>query len=185
MREFFKILGRFLPPYRMNLVMTVIFTITATVSGLFSFYMMKPILEILFGISSVVLDKQPVSFESVKAFTTSVENNFYYFISNLVKTNGEGRALAIIGFILIFFTLLKTGLTYLSSYTLIPLRAGIARDIRLLVYKKILDLPIGFFTEQRKGDIMSRMSSDVQEVENSIFSSITIVFKNLIIIAVY
>lgn len=185
MREFFKILGRFLPPYRMNLVMTVIFTITATVSGLFSFYMMKPILEILFGISSVVLDKQPVSFESVKAFTTSVENNFYYFISNLVKTNGEGRALAIIGFILIFFTLLKTGLTYLSSYTLIPLRAGIARDIRLLVYKKILDLPIGFFTEQRKGDIMSRMSSDVQEVENSIFSSITIVFKNPIIIAVY
>ncbi|MFB6320725.1 ABC transporter ATP-binding protein [Saccharicrinis sp. FJH54] len=185
MRDFLRILRRFIPPYKTNLVLNIVLTILSTFAGLFSFYMMKPILEILFGISEVSYVHKAISFESFQAFTKAVENNFYYFISNMIEVKGKSYALGLIGILLITFTLLKTGLAYLAAYTIIPMRAGVARDIRDLIYKKIINLPIGFFSEKKKGDIMSRMSSDVQEVENSIFNSIEIMFKNPIIILIY
>lgn len=185
MRDFIRILRRFIPPYKTNLTLNIILTILSTVAGLFSFYMMKPILEILFGLSEATYVHQTISFENIKAFTQSLENNFYYYIGNLMSVKGKSYTLGMIGVLLISFTLLKTGLAYLAAYAIIPMRAGVARDIRGLIYKKILLLPIGFFSEQKKGDIMSRMSSDVQEVESSIFNSIEIMFKNPIIILIY
>ncbi|MFB6344027.1 ABC transporter ATP-binding protein [Saccharicrinis sp. FJH62] len=185
MKDFFKILRRFIPPYKTNLTLNIVLTILSTFAGLFSFYMMKPILEILFGISKETYIHQNISYESIKAFTDSLSNNFYYYIGHLIDMKGKSYTLGFIGIFLIVFSLLKTGLAYLAAYSIIPMRAGISRDIRDIIYKKILDLPIGFFSEQKKGDIMSRMSSDVQEVENSIFNSIEIMFKNPIIILIY
>ena len=185
MRDFIRILRRFIPPYKTNLVLNIVLTILSTFAGLFSFYMMKPILEILFEISNEVYVHQAISYESFKAFANSLGNNFYFFIGNMIDERGKSYTLGLIGLFLIVFTLLKTGLAYFASYSIIPMRSGVARDIRDLIYKKILNLPIGFFSEQKKGDIMSRMSSDVQEVETSIFNTIEIMFKNPIIILIY
>lgn len=185
MRDFLRILKRFIPPYKSNLIINIVLTILSTFAGLFSFYMMKPILEILFGISETIFTRTEISFDSLQAFTQSLENNFYYYIGSLINEKGQSYALGLIGLLLISFTLLKTGLAYLAAYAIIPMRAGVARDIRGLIYKKVLLLPIGFFSEKKKGDIMSRMSSDVQEVESSIFNSIEIMFKNPVIILIY
>lgn len=187
MKDFIKVLRRFIPSYKSNVVLNIVFTILSTIAGLFSFYMMIPILEILFGINKDAVDLvyQNVSFESIDSFTAIIKNNFYVYINETIQVKGQSFALGLIGILLLVFTLLKTGLAYFASYIIIPMRGGIARDIRALIYKKILELPIGFFSEKRKGDIMSRMSSDVQEVESSIFSSIEIMFKNPIVILIY
>lgn len=184
MRDFIKILRRFLPPYLTFFRLSILFTILGTVSSVFSFAMIRPILGILFGTVDTVSDQWTfgVDTTNVKAL---IENNFNYYVSQAIVISGKSHTLALVGFFLVVLTLLKTGLMYLGSFFIIPLRSGIVRDVRNSLYKKVISLPIGFFSDERKGDVMSRMTGDVQEVETSVVSTIDIMFKNPIMIAVY
>jgi ABC-type multidrug transport system, ATPase and permease components len=142
-----------------------------------------PILEILFKMDTKVYAFIPWSAD--KGLKEIVINNFYYYVTELIKSYGASTTLLILGLFLAIMTFLKTGAYFLSSSTMIPIRTGVVRDIRTKLYKKILSLPLGFFSEERKGDIMARMSGDVQEVENSIMSSLDMLFKNPILIIIY
>jgi subfamily B ATP-binding cassette protein MsbA len=179
MKEFFKLMRRFIPPYKGKIVLNLIYNILGAVFGAFSFAMMIPALKILFQTEELVTEKVPMSF-SIDA----VSQNFNYYISQFVTTHKPQDALILIGIVLVFATLLKVGFTYLASFVLISLRNGIVYDIRSLIYKKIIGLPLGYFSEERKGDIMARITSDVQEVENSIANSLDMMIKNPIIIIV-
>ncbi len=181
MKEFFKIIKRFVPPYKKNLALNIIFNILAAFLTLFSFAVIIPILEMLFGIKEGHYDYMPMDAGSLKDV---VINNFYYYTQLMIADWGPSGALAGLAALLVVMTGLKTGVTYLSSYFIIPMRSGIVRDIRNYMYDKILNLPISFFTEARKGDVMARMTGDVAEIENSIMSSLDMFFKNPIMIIV-
>ena len=182
MREFIEILRRFVPPYKKYLALNIIFNILAAVLTLFSFALIIPILEMLFmGDKSVAYEYMEWGSASLKDVAI---NNFYYSAYYCKMHLGASLTLMLLCVALVFMTFLKTGATYLSSYFLIPIRSGIVRDIRNFVYDKIVSLPIGFFTSERKGDVMARMSGDVAEVENSIMASLDMMFKNPIMIIV-
>lgn len=181
MKEFFKIIKRFVPPYKKNLALNIIFNILAAFLTLFSFAVIIPILEMLFGIKEGHYDYMTLDAGSLKDV---VINNFYYYTQVMIADWGPSGALAGLAALLVVMTGLKTGVTYLSSYFIIPMRSGIVRDIRNYMYDKILNLPISFFTEARKGDVMARMTGDVAEIENSIMSSLDMFFKNPIMIIV-
>ena len=182
MREFIEILRRFVPPYKKYLALNIIFNILAAVLTLFSFALIIPILEMLF------MGDKGVAYEYMEWGSASLKdvaiNNFYYSAYYCKTHLGASLTLMLLCVALVFMTFLKTGATYLSSYFLIPIRSGIVRDIRNFVYDKIVSLPIGFFTSERKGDVMARMSGDVAEVENSIMASLDMRFKNPIMIIV-
>ena len=182
MNEFFKILRRFVPPYKKYLALNILFNILAAILTLFSFAVIIPILEMLFqiddGMTYAYMTLQDGSLKDVAV------NNFYYYTQESISNWGASTTLALLAGLLIFMTFLKTGATYLSSYFIIPMRSGIVRDIRNFVYDKIVVLPISFFTSERKGDVMARMSGDVAEIENSIMASLDMMFKNPVMIIV-
>ena len=184
MREFFKVLTRFVPPYRKYLVLTVVFNILSAVLNIFSFATLIPILTILFRTEEnlMVTDWMPWGSGDIKE---TLSNNSNYIVQQLLIDYGPTTTLLFIGLLLTFMTLLKTGAYFLSSATMIPIRTGIVRDIRNLMYQKINSLPLGYFSEERKGDIIARMSGDVQEIENSIMASLDMLFKNPILIVAY
>ncbi len=181
MKDFFKIIKRFVPPYKVNLALNIFFNILAAILTLFSFAVIIPILEMLFGIKEAHYAFMPVGSASIKDVAI---NNFYYYTQVMIADWGPSGALAALSALLVVMTGLKTGTTFLSSYFIIPMRSGIVRDIRNYMYDKILQLPISFFTDAHKGDVMARMTGDVAEIENSIMSSLDMFFKNPIMIIV-
>ena len=184
MKEFFKVLLRFVPPYRKYLVATVMFNILSAVLNIFSFATLIPILTILFRTEENLMatDLMPWDSGNVKEV---LSNNANYYVQQMLIDYGATTSLLVIGLLLAFMTLLKTGAYFLSSATMIPIRTGIVRDIRNMMYRKITSLPLGYFSEERKGDIIARMSGDVQEIESSIMASLDMLFKNPILIVAY
>ncbi len=181
MKDFFDILRRFVPPYKKYLILSIIFNFLAAFLTLFSFLVIVPILEMLFKVKEISYAYMPVGSAPLKEV---MSNNFYYYTQEAVSQWGASATLALLAVLLIIMTGLKTGVTYLSSYFVIPMRSGIVRDIRNYVYDKIVTLPISFFTSERKGDVMARMSGDVAEIENSIMASLDMMFKNPVMIIV-
>ena len=184
MKEFFQILRRFIPPYKKYLALTVIFNILSAVLNIFSFAALIPILQILFRTedTGTATHLMPWSLDNIKEV---LANNADYYVTQLIGDMGPTTTLLLIGLFLAFATFLKTGAYFLSSSTIIPIRTGVVRDIRNQLYHKITSLPLGFFSEERKGDIIARMTGDVQEVESSIMSSLDMLFKNPILIISY
>lgn len=181
MKDFFQLLRRFASPYKWNIALNVLFNMLAAFLTIFSFAFIMPILQMLFKINTQHYSYMHLSDGSLKDVAF---NNFYYYTERVIADYGESATLALLAFGLVFMTLLKTGVTYLSSFFIIPMRNGIVRDIRNEMNRKILALPIGFFTEERKGDVMARISGDVTEIEASVMSSIDMLFKNPIMILV-
>ena len=184
MKEFIHVLRRFVPPYKRYLVWSVVFNILSAVLNIFSFMAIIPILQILFqtGGDNVPQNLMPWSWDNLQE---AFSNNANYYVGQLIQNIGPTTTLLVIGIFLAFMTFLKTGAYFLSSATIIPIRTGVVRDIRNQLYHKITSLPLGFFSEERKGDIIARMSGDVAEVENSIMSSLDMLFKNPILIIAY
>ena len=181
MKELFVILRRFVPPYKKFLALNILFNILAAFLTLFSFALIIPILEMLFKIKEAGYHYMPLGSASLKDVAF---NNFYYYTQESIVRFGPISTLALLAAALVLMTALKTGATYLGSYFIIPLRSGIVRDLRNYVYDKITTLPISFFTSERKGDVMARMSGDVAEIENSIMASLDMFFKNPVMIIV-
>ena len=184
MKEFIKILRRFVPPYKKYLVLTIIFNILSAILNIFSFAAIIPILNILFKTEESLrqVDFIPWTQGDIKE---TMSNNMNYYVQELIIDMGATTTLLLIGLFLAFATFLKTGAYFLSSASIIPIRTGVVRDIRNQLYQKITALPLGFFSEERKGDIIARMSGDVQEIESSIMSSLDMLFKNPILIIAY
>lgn len=181
MGDFMKLLRRFVPPYKKYLCLNLLFNLLAAVLTVFSFAIIIPILEMLFGIRETGYSYMAVGQGDLKEV---ILNNFYYYTQEGIASFGPSKTLALLAALLVAMTALKTGTTYLSSYFIVPLRNGIVRDIRNSMYEKILRLPIGFFTGERKGDVMARMSGDVAEIEASVMASLDMLFKNPVMIIV-
>lgn len=184
MKEFIRVLRRFVPPYKKYLVLSVVFNILSAVLNIFSFAAIVPILQILFNTG------ETESVTSLMAWGDGdlkdvMGNNANYYVNGMISDWGPTTTLLIIGLFLAVMTFLKTGAYFLSSATIIPIRTGVVRDIRNQLYRKITSLPLGFFSEERKGDIIARMSGDVQEIETSIMSSLDMLFKNPVLIIAY
>ena len=184
MGEFFKVLRRFVPPYKKYLILSILFNVLTAFLTLFSFALIIPILQMLFKVDTTHYEYMAMSWTSFGEVKTAAVNNFYYSIQYLIESNGPVLTLAVLAAALIVMTALKTGTAYLASYFVIPLRAGVVRDIRNHIYDKITTLPIGYFTGERKGDVMARMTGDVSEVENSIMASLDMIFKDPVMIIV-
>ena len=184
MKEFLLILRRFIPPYKKYLVLTVLFNILSAVLNIFSFAALIPILQILFRTegTGTATHLMPWTLDNIKEV---MANNADYYVTQLIGNVGATTTLLLIGLFLAFTTFLKTGAYFLSSATIIPIRTGVVRDIRNQLYAKITSLPLGFFSEERKGDIIARMTGDVGEIESSIMSSLDMLFKNPILIISY
>ena len=184
MKEFLQVLRRFVPPYKKYLVLSVVFNILSAVLNIFSFAALIPILQILFQTSDAktATALMPWDWGHVQEV---LMNNLNYYVNQLIAAYGQTTTLLLIGIFLGVMTALKTGAYFLSAATIIPIRTGVVRDIRNQLYQKITSLPLGFFSEERKGDIIARMSGDVQEIENSIMSSLEMLFKNPILIVSY
>lgn len=188
MKEFLLVLRRFIPPYKRYLALSVIFNILSAVLNIFSFMTLIPILRILFKTDDAERVTSLIGWDNVHSldsFLNYAVNNANYYIQGLITDFGATTTLLVIGLGLAFMTMLKTGAYFLSSATIIPIRTGVVRDIRNQLYRKITSLSLGFFSEERKGDIIARMSGDVQEIENSIMSSLDMLFKNPILIIAY
>ena len=184
MKEFLNILRRFVPPYQKYLVLSVVFNILSAILNIFSFAALIPILQILFqtGDAETATSLMAWHWGNVQGV---LMNNMNYYVNGLIADYGQTTTLLLIGIFLGATTFLKTGAYFLSAATIIPIRTGVVRDIRNQLYQKITSLPLGFFSEERKGDIIARMSGDVQEIENSIMSSLEMLFKNPILIISY
>lgn len=179
MKGLFNLLQRFLPPYKKLVVYNVVFNLLGAVFGAFSFLALSPILGILFGTQEMVTEPVQFSLEM-----SSLKHNLFYYMSQVVDDAGPMKALFLIGFFMIFMVFLKVGFTYLASSTMVPLRNGVVRDIRNKIYRKLLALPVGYYSEEKKGDIIARVTGDVTEIENSIMNSIEMLFKNPILIII-
>ena len=190
MKDFLRILRRFVPPYKRYLVGNILFNILSAILNLFSFALIIPILQILFKIDKGVYTYMPVivdwaNWDSVKALPEIWKNNFFWFVSDLIEREGGSFTLIILGVFLVVMTFLKVASMYLAFYMMIPIRTGVVRDIRNQINRKITQLSLGFFSEERKGDILARVSGDVNEIEASIMSSLDMLFKNPILISIY
>ena len=190
MKDFIRILRRFVPPYKKYMVSNIVFNILSAILNLFSFALIIPILNILFKLNDDVYFYKawvfdPWTWESWKGTPELIKNNFFWFVSDLIEKEGGSFTLIVLGAFLIISTFLKVGTMYLAFFTMIPIRTGVVRDIRNQINKKITELPLGFFSEERKGDIIARVSGDVNEVETSIMSSLDMLFKNPILIIIY
>ena len=182
MKAFWKVLKRFAAPYKKYLAGSVILNLFSAVFNIFSFALLIPILNILFKMDTTVYEFMPWSSTPTKE---QIMNNFYYYVSQLIEKFGGSTALLLLGLVFAGMTILKTGCYFASSAVMVPLRTGIVRDIRTMVYNKLLSLPMGFFSKQKKGDIIARMSGDVTEIEVSIISSLDMLIKNPILIICY
>lgn len=185
MKEFIQVFRRFVPPYKRYLWASVLFNILSAVLNIFSFAALIPILNILFKVNQVQVTTLMPWPEAIKDLPRVLANNANYYVQVMIDTYGSTTTLLLIGLFLAFMTFLKTAAYFLSSATIMPIRTGVVRDIRNQLYRKITSLSLGFFSEERKGDILARMSGDVQEVENSIMASIDMLFKNPILIIAY
>ena len=179
MKDIIRLLKRVLPPYKSKVALNFFFNLLAALFGAFSFILMGPVLGILFGTAEKVRELMPFEFSP-----EVIQNNLSWLVTWVIDRDGASRALVYIGLFVIMMVLLKTGFTYLASYTMIGIRNGVVRDIRSRIYRKILSLPLGFFSDERKGDIMARMTGDVQEIENSVMNSLDMLFKNPILILI-
>lgn len=179
MKDFWQLLIRFVPPYKKYFIGNIICNILTAFLTLFSFAVIIPILEILFGINKAEYTFLPIGSASLK---NVVVNDFYYYTTICISEWGASATLALLALLLVVMTGLKTGTAYLASYLIIPMRAGVVRDLRNYVYDKVTTLPISFFTSARKGDVMARMSGDVGEIENSIMASLNMMFNNPVMI---
>lgn len=186
MLQFIQLFRRFIPPYKRYVALSLFFNLLTTIFNLFSYMAIVPILQILFGVaqSSATYMEWTWS-DGIEQIFLALKNNASYHISERIDLYGADNMLVLIGLFLIGMTLLKVGTAYLASYFIIPIRTGVLRDVRNQMYEKILFLPIGFFSEEKKGDILSRMTNDVLEVENSVISSLEMVFKNPIMVFIY
>ncbi|MBP3211357.1 MAG: ABC transporter ATP-binding protein [Prevotella sp.] len=184
MKEFLDVLRRFVPPYKKYLVLSVVFNILSAILNIFSFMTLIPMLNILFktGDGDQATALMAWDWDNL---TKVAMNNMNYYVNQLIADLGPTTTLLVIGLVLTVMTALKTGAYFLSSATIVPIRTGVVRDIRYQLYQKITSLSLGFFSEERKGDIIARMSGDVQEIENSIMSSLDMLFKNPILIIIY
>lgn len=180
MREFFSILKRFIPPYKFRVFKSVLYNLLHAVFGTLSIAMLAPVLGILFGTQPDVTESVPFAFD-----INSLKTIFYYHITHARDVYGPASTLLFVGIVAIVATALKTGFAYLGAYETIYIRNGVVRDIRRKIFTKILSLPLPFFSEERKGDIISRMTGDVQEVEASVMSSLEMFFQSPILILVY
>lgn len=190
MKDFLRILRRFVPPYKKFLGWNIFFNILSAILNLFSFALIIPILNILFRLEEKTYSYMewvfnPGSWDAWKSTAEVVKNNFFWFVSNLIETKGGTYALIILGVFLIVMTFLKVTAMYMAFFTMIPIRTGVVRDIRNQINRKITQLPLAFFSEERKGDIIARVSGDVNEIETSIMSSLDMLFKNPILILIY
>ena len=185
MKNLFVLLRRFIPPYKKYVLLTFIFNLLSTIFNLFSFAAIIPILQIIFKVNVESHSFVGWDWSSFNNIVYSLKNNAMHYVENLIAVNGEFVALCMLAGFLVSMTLLKTGSEFLAGAMLVPVRTGVQRDIRNKIYRKITELPIGYFNEERKGDIMSRMMGDVNEIESSIMSSLEIIFKNPLLILVY
>lgn len=186
MKELFAFLKRFIRPYVRNLVGSVAYNLLSAVLNVFSFALLIPILRILFKISTETYEYVPFSeAQGMDGFFHLLKNNFFYKITDFISQYGEAKTLLILGLVLIVMTFFKTACYFGSSAVMVPMRNGVVRDIRIQIYDKVLSLPMGFFSKERKGDIITRMSGDVSEIENSITQSLDMLIKNPILILVY
>ena len=186
MFKFVTLLRRFIPPYKKYVLLCFLFNVLTMVFSLFSYTAIIPVLQVLFGLQRA--DKVYKAWtwsDGVGEIGSALLNNFYAWVQQSINEVGPSIALLYLGGFLVFMTALKVGTSYLGSHFMIPIRTGVLRDLRNMLYKKIISLPIGFFTDERKGDIMSRMTGDVGEVEASIMSSLDMIFKNPILIIGY
>ena len=182
----FSLFRRFLSPYKWLVVANLLLNLLATIFNLFSFASIIPILQILFGIEANTHSFIPFSqISSLDSLLTIAKNNLYFYIESLISQYGASTALMLLGIYLIVMTLFKTLTTFLASASLVPIRTGVLRDIRNTIYHKITSLHLGYFSQEKKGDIISRMTNDVTEVEASIIASLETIFKNPIMIIIY
>ena len=186
MKEFFKVLKRFVPPYKKYLILSVVFTLLSAVLNVFSFMLLIPILQILFKVTEPV-DVDFMAWNTMNSDNAKevLMNNLQYYMNDFVADHGESLMLLMLGVFLIFMTLLKTASYFASSAAIIPLRTGLVRDLRSKMYDKVVSLPLSFFSKEKKGDIIARMTGDVVEVENSIVTSLDMLIKNPIFIVIY
>lgn len=186
MFNFLSLLKRFIPSYKKQVFLSLLFNLLSTLFSIFSFGAIIPVLQILFGLSKANTTYVAWTWQDGYGnILDAVKNNISYYIDQMILTVSPSIALLYLGLFLVIMTLLKTGTAYLASYFVIPIRTGVLRDLRNQLYKKIISLPIGFFSDERKGDIMSRMTGDVVEVEASIISSLDMVLKNPLMILIY
>ena len=181
-----KLLKRFIPPYKVQVLLNLLFNLLSTILSLFSFAAIIPVLQILFGIN----ERKAVFTEltggmTVQDYVEALKGNVFYYLQQMIDAQGAGYVLFVLGAFLVVMTFLKCLTAWLANFFMVPIRTGVLRDLRLSLYNKVVALPIGFFTEERKGDVMSRMTNDVNEVEASIMSSLDIIFKDPIMILVY
>ena len=184
MKEFLQVLKRFLPPYKKYLALSIIFNILSAVLNIFSFAALIPILQILFQVDGGIRANDLMAWDWDNAKEV-LQNNMSYYVQQMVISTSATTTLLVIGLFLAFMTFLKTTAYFLSSAAVMPIRTGVVRDMRNQLYHKITSLSLSFFSDERKGDIIARMSGDVQEVENSIMSSLDMLFKNPILIVAY
>ena len=184
MKEFLQILCRFVPPYKKYLVWSVVFNILSAILNIFSFAALIPLLQILFKVDTGAKATQVMAL-SDGSLKDVLANNANYYTQLFISDCGPTTTLLIIGLIMGFMTFLKTGAYFLSSASIIPVRTGVVCDIRNQLYQKITSLSLSFFSEERKGDIIARMSGDVQEVDSSVMSSLDLLFKNPILVLIY
>ncbi len=185
MKEFLQVLRRFVPPYKKYLVLSIVFNVLSAVLNIFSFAAIIPILQILFKTNHAHTVTTLMPLDGAGDIKEVLSNNLNYYINQLISDVGPTTTLLVIGIFLAVTTFLKTSFYFLSSATIIPIRTGVVRDIRNQLYRKITSLPLGFFSEERKGDIIARMSGDVGEIESSIMSSLDMLFKNPVLIVAY
>lgn len=182
----FRLLKRFIPPYKWQLILNLLFNIFSTILSLFSFAAIIPVLQMLFGLESMQSEYISItSTMSMQQLIDVAKNNMYCFLYELVISRGQQYVLMLLGVWLVALTGLKCLTAWLANFFMVPIRTGVLRDLRAQLYRKVVGLPIGFFTEERKGDVMSRMTNDVGEVEASIMSTLDMLFKDPIMIMVY
>ena len=191
MKDFFRVLRRFVPPYKRFMALNIAFNILSAILNVFSFALIIPILRILFKMDARVYTyaawtlRSATDWEAWRALPSVIQNNFYWYVNHLIDTRGSSTALILLGVALIVMTLCKVLAMYMAFYTMIPIRTGVVRDVRNQINRKITELPLSFFSEERKGDILARVSGDVNEIETSIMSSLDMLFKNPILILIY
>ena len=184
MKEFLKMMRQYASPYKGYLAGAVLLNILSAIFNIFSFTVLVPLLNILFKVNSEVEAYEFIPW-GTGSFKDTLVNNFYFYVSDFAGKFGLMNTLLLLGGTMIFFTLLKTSCYFGSNAVMVPISTGIVRELRCRIYNKILSLPIGFFSEERKGDIIARITGDVSEVENSITASIAILIKDPILILLY
>ncbi len=184
--NFLTLFRRFIPPYKGKVALNILFNLLSTLLSLFSFAAIIPILQILFGIAEANLVYQPIDWSAgFSSLFGAMKNNIFFYLQEQIVVHGATWVLVVVSAFLVVTAFLKCGTAYLAAYYMIPIRTGVLRDLRRQLFNKVVSLPIGFFTEEKKGDVMSRMTNDVQEVENSIMASLNMILKDPLMIIIY